>query len=41
MGNIGKITEIDVRCSTVIEILSEVIQNYLIKESSDREKIEQ
>ncbi len=41
MDNIGKMTEIDVKCSTVIEILSDVIQSYLIKESSDREKIEQ
>lgn len=41
MDNIGKMTEIDVKCSAVIEILSDVIQNYLIKESSDSEKIEQ
>ena len=39
MDNIGKMTEIDVNCSSVIEILSDVIQSYLIKESSDREKI--
>lgn len=41
MDNIGKMTEIDVKCSAVIDILSDVIQNYLIKESSNSEKIEQ
>lgn len=41
MDNIGKMTEIDVKCITVIEILSEVIQSYLIKESLENEKIEQ
>nr|WP_271642277.1 hypothetical protein [Clostridioides difficile] len=35
MNNIGKMTEIDVKCSTIIEILSEVIQNYLLKESDE------
>mgnify|MGYP003379197799 CR=1 FL=1 len=34
MDNIGKMTEIDVKCSTIIEILSEVIQAYLLKENS-------
>lgn len=34
MNNIGKITEIDVKCSTIIEILSEVIQAHLLKEDS-------
>ncbi|WP_279265944.1 hypothetical protein [Romboutsia sp. Marseille-P6047] len=41
MDNIGKMTETDVKCSAVIEILSDVIQNYLIREGSDSEKIEQ
>ena len=35
MDNIGKMTEIDAKCSTVIEILSDVIQNYLMKDNSD------
>ena len=29
-----EITEIEVKCSTVIEILSEVIQSHLLKENS-------
>ncbi|AXU29691.1 TPA: hypothetical protein ACKONR_000643 [Clostridioides difficile] len=39
MDNIVEMSEIEVKSSTVIQILSEVIQTYLIKESSDREKI--
>ena len=34
MDNIGKMTEIEVKCSTIIEILSEVIQSHLLKENS-------
>ncbi|EQK49611.1 hypothetical protein SDC9_84708 [bioreactor metagenome] len=41
MNNIGKMTEIDVKCSTIIEILSEVIQTHLLKnDSKDRHVIE-
>lgn len=39
MDNIVEMSEIEVKSGTVIQILSEVIQTYLIKESSDREKI--
>jgi len=34
MDGIGKMTEIEVKCSTIIEILSEVIQSHLLKENS-------
>lgn len=34
MDNRGKMTEIEVKCSTIIEILSEVIQSHLLKENS-------
>ncbi|WP_270658824.1 hypothetical protein [Paraclostridium bifermentans] len=34
MNSIVKVTEIDVKCSTIIEILSEVIQTHLLKEDS-------
>lgn len=39
MDNIVEMSEIEVKSGTVIQILSEVTQTYLIKESSDREKI--
>lgn len=30
----GEITEIEIKCSMVIEILSEVIQSHILKENS-------
>ena len=39
MDNMGKMTEMDVKCSTIIEILSDVIQKYLIKESYNSRNI--
>ena len=38
MDNIVEMSEIEVKSSTVIQILSEVIQTYLIKEEAQIEK---
>lgn len=34
MDNIGKLTEAEVKGSTVIEIIGEILQSYLLKEGN-------
>lgn len=34
MDNIGKLTEVEVKGSTVIEIIGEILQSYLLKEGN-------
>lgn len=34
MDNIGKMTEINVKCDAIIKILSEVIQSHILIENS-------
>lgn len=34
MDNIGKMTEVEVKSTTVIEIIGEILQSYLLKESN-------
>ncbi len=36
MQNTVEMTEVEVKCSTIIEILSEVIQSYILKEKCEK-----
>lgn len=36
MQNTVEMTEVEVECSTIIEILSEVIQSYILKEKCEK-----